>query len=82
MTLLTSITLDDRSEPLLLPWPSPGNPGGFLTFTAASDWRVFVGSLGINPRISEQAHKAATLSLRKHELVTRMSIVVIIGLDG
>lgn len=67
MTLLTSITFDDRSEPLLLPWPSPGNPGGFLTFTAASDWRAFVGSLGINPRIPDiiqtKFNRAQTLYL-------------------
>lgn len=67
MTLLTSITLDDRSKPLLLPWPSPGNPGGFLTFTEASDWRAFVGSLGINPCIPDiiqtKFNRAQTLYL-------------------
>jgi len=65
--LLTSITLDDRSEPLLLPWPSPGNPGGFLTFTEPSDWRAFVGSLGINPCIPDiiqtKFNRAQTLYL-------------------
>lgn len=53
MTLLASIALEDRSEPLILPWPSPGNPGGFLAFTAASTWRSFVGSLGTDPRIPD-----------------------------
>lgn len=45
------IILVDREQPVLLPWPTLGNAGGFIQFEKASDWRAFVGSLGIDPRI-------------------------------
>ena len=47
------IALSDRTEPVLLPWPTHGNAGGFMQFQKAADWRVFVESLGIDPRIPE-----------------------------
>ncbi len=47
------ITLSDRREPILLPWPTDGNAGGFMQFQKAADWRAFVESLGIDPRIPE-----------------------------
>lgn len=47
------ITLTDREQPMLLAWPTLGNPGGFLRFEKAADWRDFVESLGIDRRISD-----------------------------
>jgi hypothetical protein len=47
------IALSDREEPVLLAWPTQGNAGGFIQFEKASDWRAFVESLGIDPRIPE-----------------------------
>jgi hypothetical protein len=47
------ITLSDRDEPLLLPWPTEGSAGGFIRFAEAADWRAFVASLGIDTRIPE-----------------------------
>jgi hypothetical protein len=47
------IALTDRDEPVLLAWPTDGNAGGFIQFAKASDWRAFVASLGIDPRIPE-----------------------------
>jgi hypothetical protein len=47
------IILGDREAPLLLPWPLPGNPGGFIEIAKADDWRTLVGSLGIDPRIPD-----------------------------
>jgi hypothetical protein len=47
------IALSDREEPVLLAWPTQGNAGGFIQFEKAADWRAFVESLGIDPRIPE-----------------------------
>lgn len=47
------IPLADRQQPILLAWPMPGNPGGFLQFEKADDWRRFVEELGIDPRIPD-----------------------------
>jgi hypothetical protein len=53
MTDRSHITLTDRERPVLLAWPTPGNPGGFLRFEKAADWRDFVESLGIDERIPD-----------------------------
>lgn len=45
--------LNDREGPMLLAWPKQGNAGGFIQFEKAADWRAFVESLGIDPRIPE-----------------------------
>lgn len=47
------IALTDRDEPMLLPWPTEGNAGGFIQLAKASDWRAFVANLGIDPHIPE-----------------------------
>ena len=38
---------------MLLALPTPGNPGGFLQFEKAADWRHFVEGLGIDARIPD-----------------------------
>ncbi len=53
MTDRSHITLTDREQPVLLAWPTPGNPGGFLQFDKAADWRDFVESLGIDARFPD-----------------------------
>ncbi len=42
-----------REPPLALPWPVPGNPGGFIEFSAPAEWRAFVASLGLAAGIPE-----------------------------
>lgn len=42
-----------RSEPLLLPWPAPGRPGGFIQFRDAEQWRAFVASLDLDSLIPQ-----------------------------
>lgn len=49
----THIALTDRDEPVLLAWPTPGNPGGFVRFEKATDWRGFVEDLGVDTRIPD-----------------------------
>lgn len=53
MTDRSHITLTNREQPVLLAWPTPGNPGGFLQFDKADDWRRFVEGLGIDTRIPD-----------------------------
>ena len=45
------ISLPARTSPLVLPWPSPGLPGGFLQFDNADQWRAFIAGLGLDPLI-------------------------------
>ncbi|WP_438382319.1 hypothetical protein ABHV46_00920 [Asaia sp. BMEF1] len=49
----SQITLSDRDEPLLLPWPTQGNTGGSLSFEKVTDWRAFIENLAIDARIPE-----------------------------
>ena len=53
MTDRSHITLTDREQPVLLAWPTPGSPGGFLRFEEAADWRQFVEGLDINIQIPD-----------------------------
>lgn len=61
------IILTDRVEPVLLAWPTPGSPGGFIRFAKATEWRAFVEGLGIDARIPQIVHakfaRAQTLYL-------------------
>jgi hypothetical protein len=51
MTDHSHIALNDRDDPVLLAWPTQGNAGGFIQFEKATEWRAFVDSLLIDPRI-------------------------------
>jgi hypothetical protein len=42
-----------REPPLALPWPVPGNPGGFIEFSSPAQWRAFVLSLSLPPGIPD-----------------------------
>ena len=53
MTDRSHITLTDREQPVLLAWPTPGNPGRFVRFEKATDWRDFVEGFGIDTRIPD-----------------------------
>ena len=42
-----------RATPLVIPWPSPGLPGGFLQFDDPEAWRSFIVNLGIDDRVPD-----------------------------
>jgi hypothetical protein len=42
-----------RDGPLVLPWPAPGKPGGFLEFSTPTQWKNFVLSLSLPTGIPE-----------------------------
>jgi hypothetical protein len=50
---LPHIELPPRQEPLLMPWPVQGNPGGFIQFDHADQWRMFIASLDMDARIPD-----------------------------
>lgn len=47
------IPLEARETPLVIAWPSPGLPGGFLQFQHPDEWRQFIARLSIDERIPE-----------------------------
>lgn len=58
---------DRTTNPLLLPWAAARNPGGFLSFSNASDWFRFVEGLALPPGIPDivvsKYHRAQKLYL-------------------
>lgn len=82
------IILADRATPLLLPWPLPGNPGGFIEIAKADDWRALVGGLGIDPRIPDivrakfdRAHTLYLLGWLDLGLVKAAELAALIALE-
>ena len=51
MTNPSDIVLQVQHEALLMPWPTDGNLGGFLSFETGAAWRDFIVGLGIDPHI-------------------------------
>lgn len=51
--LKLDLDLPPRTEPLIIPWPSPGMPGGFLQFDDPQTWRKFIVGLSIDERIPD-----------------------------
>ncbi|VBT33973.1 Uncharacterised protein [Burkholderia pseudomallei] len=50
---LSHIDLPPRREPLLMPWPVQGNPGGLIQFDHADQWRTFIANLDMGARIPD-----------------------------
>lgn len=62
------ISLPERASPLLLPWPSPGMPGGFLQFDNPDRWRAFIAGLGVDPLIPQIVRAKYARAQRLHLL--------------
>lgn len=50
---LNMIAAIPREESLILPWPTSGNPGGFLKFSTAVEWRDFISSLRLQSGVPD-----------------------------
>jgi hypothetical protein len=48
-----ALPIDRSADPLLIPWPSPGNPGGFISFSTVTEWRQFILQLSLHSAIPE-----------------------------
>jgi hypothetical protein len=44
---------DRSSNPLLVPWPMPGNLGGCLSFSAFAEWQAFVLDLSLRRAVPD-----------------------------
>jgi hypothetical protein len=42
-----------RTDPLTLPWPVSGNPGGFVSFETPAQWQGFILSLSLSAGIPD-----------------------------
>ncbi len=47
------LAVDRSSDPLVVPWPMPGNLGGFPSFTTFAEWRRFVLQFSLQDSIPE-----------------------------
>jgi hypothetical protein len=53
-TLLVALSAADRDDiPLAIPWPMPGDLGGFVTFARFEEWQEFVLGLGLRRNVPE-----------------------------
>jgi hypothetical protein len=83
------LLFEDRSnDPLILPWPSPGNIGGFLSFSAVNKWRDFVFGLSLDHAVPEvvaakfrRAQKLFFLGWIDTELITVGELVGLTALE-
>lgn len=50
---LPHFELPSRQEPLVLIWPAAGNPVAFWHFNTPDEWRAFVTTLSLDPRIPD-----------------------------
>ena len=85
---LPQIALSARSEPLVLYWPSPGKPAGFLEFTDPGEWRAFVERLSLDPLIPdmvrlkyERAQKLYLLGWIDADLIKAGELVALTALE-
>src|SRR6516165_1957976 len=57
-----ALPIDRSADPLLLPWPSPANPGGFRSFSTITEWREFIFTLSLGsaipPFVSDRYYRA------------------------
>ena len=74
--------------PITLPWPVPGNPGGFLSFSEAAQWQKFCLSLGLNFVIPEivaakfrRAQKLYFLAWIDFDLIKAGELVALTALE-
>jgi len=74
--------------PLILPWPVPGNPGSFLSFSTLNQWRSFIQGLGLHsdlPQIVtakfERAQKLYYLGWIDTDLIKAGELAAMIALE-
>jgi hypothetical protein len=77
-----------RPEPLVLVWPAPGNPVAFRHFNSSDEWRAFVATLSLDPRIPdiirlkfERAQKLFLLGWIDADLIKGAELVALTALE-
>jgi len=79
---------DPSSGPLIMPWPMPGNLGGFLSFATLSEWREFVRQFGLHPAVPlivsakfERAQKLYVLAWIDFDLIKAGELIALTALE-
>lgn len=85
---LPHFELPSRQEPLVLIWPAPGNPVAFWRFNTPDEWRAFVTTLSLDPRIPdivrlkfERAQKLFLLGWIDTDLIKGAELVALTTLE-
>jgi hypothetical protein len=80
--------LPPHADPLILIWPAPGNPAAVLRFDESNEWRAFVVSLSLDPRIPdvvrlkfERAQKLFLLGWLDADLIKGAELVALTTLE-
>ena len=62
-----ALAAEHSPEPLVVPWPTRGNLGGFVSFASFAEWRDFVQGLGLRGSVPDivrlKFHRAQKLYL-------------------
>jgi hypothetical protein len=79
---------DRASDPLVIPWPMPGNLGGFLSFATFAEWQRFVLRFDLHPAIPQivsakfgRAHKLHLLAWVDLDLIKAGELVALTALE-
>ncbi|RJG53980.1 hypothetical protein D0Z70_14525 [Sphingobium terrigena] len=85
---ISFLSLTPRGVPLVLPWPSPGLPGGFMQFETGESWRGFVMDLAIDPLIPlivqakfARAQKLYVLAWLENDLIKAGELAALVALE-
>ena len=83
-----ALAADQSPGPLVVPWPVPGNPGGFVSFANFAEWRAFVMHLGLRETIPdivatkfERARKLHLLAWIDFDLIKAGELVALTALE-
>lgn len=83
-----ALAADQSPGPLVLPWPLPGNPGGFVSFANFAEWREFVMKLSLRGSIPdivsakfERAQKLHVLAWIDFDLIKAGELVALTTLE-
>jgi len=71
-----------------VPWPMPGNLGGFVSFDRFDQWRAFVLQLGLRQKVPpiiaakfDRAHKLLLLTWLDFDLIKAAELTVLTALE-
>ena len=73
---------------MILPWPIPGNPGGFISFASFAEWQTFVLRLRLHEDVPqalshkfERAQKLYLLAWIDFDLIKIGELAALITLE-
>ena len=79
---------DTSPGPIVLPWPIPGNPGGFISFANFAEWQAFVLRLGLPDDVPqvlshkfERAQKQYLLAWIDRDFIKAGELAALIALE-